>query len=117
MTNSVTNESKLNILSTLKQHPFVLGLIFLIICCFAWLSYLLHLNLMEKTKQGLAMASAQNHAQQQLVTANTYLQQRQQQLQSLSEKGLFINALASGDPAQIEHMEKLMADWVDGLSQ
>lgn len=63
------------------------------------------------------MASAQNHAQQQLVTTNTYLQQRQQQLQSLSEKDLFINALASGDPAQIEHMEKLMADWVDGLSQ
>jgi len=63
------------------------------------------------------MASAQNHAQQQLVTANTYLQQRQQQLQSLSEKDLFIAALASGDHAQIEHMEKLMADWVDGLSQ
>lgn len=117
MTNSVTNESKLNIFSKLKQHPIVLGLIFLIICCSAWLSYLLHLNLMEKTKQDLAMASAQNYAQQQLVTANTYLQHRQQQLQSLSEKDLFINALASGDPAQIEHMEKLMADWVDGLSQ
>ena len=63
------------------------------------------------------MASAQNHAQQQLATANTYLQQRQQQFQSLSEKDLFVNALVSGDPAQIERMEKLMADWVDGLSQ
>jgi len=117
MTNPTTNEPKLNILGKLKQHPIAIGLIILIICCFAGLSDLLHHNLMEKTKQDLAMVSAQNHAQQQLVTANTYLQQRQQQLQSLSEKGLFINALASGDPAQIEHMEKLMADWVDGLSQ
>lgn len=117
MTTSVTNSSKLNIFGKLKQHPIVLGLMFLIICCFAWLSYLLHLNLMEKTKQDLAMASAQNHAQQQLVTTNTYLQQRQQQLLSLSQKDLFIAALASGDHAQIEHMENLMADWVDGLSQ
>ena len=117
MTNSVTNEPKLNILGKLKQHPIVVGLIFLIIFCFAWLSYLLHLNLMEKTKQDLAMASAQNHAQQQLVTVNTYLKQRQQQLQYLSEKDLFITALSSGDNTQIEHMEKLMADWVDGLSQ
>ena len=117
MTKPITNNSKLSIFGKLKQHPIVLGLIFLIICCFAWLSYLLHLNLMEKTKQDLAMASAQNHAQQQLATANTYLQQRQQQFQSLSEKDLFVNALASGDPAQIERMEKLMADWVDGLSQ
>lgn len=117
MTTSVTNSSKLNIFGKLKQHPVVLGLIFLIICCFAWLSYLLHLNLMEKTKQDLAMASAQNHAQQQLVTANTYLQQRQQQLKFLSEKDLFIDALASKDHTQIEHMEKLMADWVDDLSR
>ncbi|MDO7654033.1 MAG: hypothetical protein MUQ57_04950, partial [Porticoccus sp.] len=117
MTKPITNNSKLSIFGKLKQHPIVLGLIFLIICCFAGLSDWLHHNLMEKTKQDLAMASAQNHARQQLVTANTYLQQRQQQFQSLSEKDLFINALASGDPAQIERMEKLMADWVDGLSQ
>ena len=108
--------TKTSMLGKLNQHPLVLGILFLIICCFAWLSFLLHHHLMDNTKQDLAMASAQNYAQQQLITTNTYLQQRKQQLQALSEKSLFIDALASGDKTKIEHMEKLMADWVDGLS-
>lgn len=112
-----TAETKTSMLGKLKQHPVVLGLLFVIVCCFIWLSFLLHHNLMDNTRQDMAMASAKNYAQQQLITTNTYLQQRQQQLQALSEKDLFIDALASGDNTKIEQMEKLMTDWVDGLSQ
>lgn len=117
MKNADSVGTKTSMLGKLKQHPFVLGILFFIVCCFIWLSFLLHHNLMDNTKQDMAMASAQNYAQQQLITTNTYLQQRQQQLQALSEKDLFIDALASGDKTKIEHMEKLMTDWVDGLSQ
>jgi phosphomannomutase / phosphoglucomutase len=115
MTNSKTHGPTTNTVSKLKQHPFVLASLVLIICCFAWLSFVLHHNLLDNTKYDIAYANANNYAQQQLITANTYLQQRQEQLQSLSEKDLFVDALASGDNKKIEHMERLMADWVDGL--
>ena len=117
MTKSKTHGPTASTTSKLKQHPFVLASLVLIICCFAWLSFILHHNLLDNTKYDLAYASANNYAQQQLITANTYLQQRQEQLQTLSERGLFVDALTSGDRKKIEHMEKLMADWVDGLSQ
>ena len=115
MLNSVTSSA--NALGKLKQHPISLGAIALIIAIFVWLLFFLHDTLLEQTKRDIAKANANNYAQQQLITTNTYLQQQQQQLQSLSTKGLFVKALASGDPQQIEEMEKLMADWVDGLSK
>lgn len=116
MTKQKTHGPTTNTISKLKQHPFVLASLLLIIGCFAWLSFILHHNLLDNTKYDIAYANANNYAQQQLITANTYLQQRQEQLQALSEKGLFIDALTSGDNKKIEHMESLMADWVNDLS-
>lgn len=110
-------QSSTSLLGKLKQHPLSLGFILLIICCFIWVLFFLHHHLLETTKHELATTSANNYAQQQLVVANTYLQQRQLQLRALSEKDLFIDALASGDPQKIAKMERLMADWVDGLSE
>lgn len=110
-------QSSTSLLGKLKQHPLSLGFILLIIGCFIWVLFFLHHHLLETTKHEIATTSANNYAQQQLVVANTYLQQRQQQLRALSEKDLFIDALASGDPQKVAKMERLMADWVDGLSE
>jgi phosphomannomutase/phosphoglucomutase len=115
MTN--TEKSKTSLLGKLKQHPLSLGLILIIVCCFIWVLFFLHHHLLETTKHEIATTSANNYAQQQLIIANTYLQQRQQQLRALSEKDLFIDALASGDANKVEKMERLMADWVDGLTE
>ena len=117
MTNSEKQGFIARIIDKLKQHPLSLVSLVLIIFGFTWFSFFLYQNIVDKTKQDLAHAQATNYAQQQLITTNTYLQQRQQQLQTLSEKKLFVSsALTSGDSKKIEHMESLMADWVDGLT-
>lgn len=105
-----------SMLNKLKQHPAVLAAIIIVIGCFIWLSFLLHHHILSDTKHELAIATANTFAQQQLITANTYFDQRQQQLRALSEKNLFIDALASGNTKEIEQMEKLMTEWIDGLT-
>tara|TARA_R110001592_G_scaffold356278_1_gene657840 strand:+ start:90719 stop:93190 length:2472 start_codon:yes stop_codon:yes gene_type:complete len=117
MTNSETQGFITRTIGKLKQHPLSLVSMVLVIFGCTWFSFFIHQNLVDKTKQDLAHVQATNYAQQQLITTNTYLQQRQQQLQALSEKNLFASALASGNSEKVEHMEKLMADWVDGLTQ
>jgi phosphomannomutase/phosphoglucomutase len=116
MTNFRTLELITSTIGKVKQHPLTLVSLVLIICGFTWFSFFLYQNIVDKTKQDLAHAQATNYAQQQLTTTNTYLQQRQQQLQALSEKKLFVSALTSGNSKKIEQMESLMADWVDGLT-
>lgn len=111
------NNSALTALLTLQQRPLILGLIGLMIGGAVLFSFMLHGHMQGSAKQALANASARNYAQQQVATVNTYLKKRQQQLQNISEKQLFIEGLASGDTKEVAHLESLLTTWVEDLSQ
>ena len=101
----------------LQQHPLILGLIGLMVGGAVLFSFMLHDHMQGSAKQALANASARNYAQQQVAVVNTYLKKRQQQLQNISEKQLFIEGLSSGDTKEVAHLESLLTTWAEDLSQ
>ncbi|WP_438951873.1 phosphomannomutase/phosphoglucomutase [Porticoccus sp.] len=103
---------------TLSKHPVLSGVLALLFCTAGIISYLLHHQLMDSAKASLATSLATEYATRQRLLLNSYVDQQVQQLQTLSQDDLFVNALAAADPAMLTRMEqrmkKLIADLNNG---
>ncbi|MFT7299825.1 MAG: phosphomannomutase/phosphoglucomutase [Porticoccus sp.] len=116
MTKSKKHNPALAVLGKLKQHPLTLALLAFMIGCSVLIALILRHYTIDNTRLNLANTSAENYAHQQLSIANNYLQERQLQLQSMSKKDLFVDAIVSGNPEEIDRLEGLMKEWVEDLS-
>jgi len=103
-------------LGKLQQHPLTLALLALMIGCSVLIALTLRHYTIDNTRLTLANTNAENYAHQQLSIANNYLQKRQLQLQNMSKKDLFVDAIVSGNPEEIDRLEDLMKEWVEDLS-
>ncbi len=104
-----------NTIQKLKQHPLVLALLVLLVLGATFAAYLLYHQLIDNSKREKASEFANEYAAKQLALANNYLLDQQQQLQALSGKAVFLDAVTSGNPEQLATAEKLMREWVPQL--